>query len=81
MEKHRPIMQEQYTDSSHSRYTGNAIKNSGLYKYKDALPGFCDNGLSIAGLGELLPSFGKCGSTNRRLLKRAYLTKHEMSCT
>lgn len=38
------------------------------------LPGFCESGLSMTRLGEVLPSFGVWGSTRRCPLKLAYLT-------
>lgn len=39
------------------------------------LPGFSESGLSMSRLGQLLSFFGTCGSTRRRLLKLAYLTR------
>jgi hypothetical protein len=49
------------------------IKLGKMPKGGKCLPGFCESGLSMTRLGELLPSFGICGSTRRRLLKPAYL--------
>jgi len=39
------------------------------------VPGFSESGLSMTRLAELVPFFGTCGSTRRRLLKLAYLTR------